>query len=140
MRNVFLGAGSRLARYVPNESSRQMVKESVAHLQRGGCLLLLFPEGTRTTRAPINSLVGSVGSHRQTRRRTGANADHRDRFAVLEQGVAAVPASRSAHRLPGAAGQRFDPPAGRPASPPRSTSIIGASSRAHCSPRWLESI
>jgi 1-acyl-sn-glycerol-3-phosphate acyltransferase len=60
MRNVFLGAGSRLARYVPNESSRQLVKESVGHLQRGG-LLLLFPEGTRTTRLPINALVGSVG-------------------------------------------------------------------------------
>jgi 1-acyl-sn-glycerol-3-phosphate acyltransferase len=60
MRNVFLGAGSRLARYVRNESSRQMVKESVSHLKRGG-VLLLFPEGTRTTRAPLNALVGSVG-------------------------------------------------------------------------------
>jgi 1-acyl-sn-glycerol-3-phosphate acyltransferase len=60
MRNVFLGAGSRLARYVPNDSSRQMIRESVAHLQEGG-VLLLFPEGTRTTRAPINALVGSVG-------------------------------------------------------------------------------
>lgn len=60
MRNVFLGSGSRLARYVPNESSRQMVKESVAHLHDGG-VLLLFPEGTRTTREPINPLVGSVG-------------------------------------------------------------------------------
>jgi 1-acyl-sn-glycerol-3-phosphate acyltransferase len=60
MRNVFLGSGSRLARYVRNDSSRQMVKESVAHL-RDGAVLLLFPEGTRTTRAPINSLVGSVG-------------------------------------------------------------------------------
>jgi 1-acyl-sn-glycerol-3-phosphate acyltransferase len=60
MRNVFLGSGSRLARYVRNESSRQMVKESVAHLREGG-VLLLFPEGTRTTRAPINPLVGSVG-------------------------------------------------------------------------------
>jgi 1-acyl-sn-glycerol-3-phosphate acyltransferase len=60
MRNVFLGSGSRLARYVPNDSSRQMVKESVAHLLEGG-VLLLFPEGTRTTRAPINSLVASVG-------------------------------------------------------------------------------
>ncbi|MDB5368072.1 MAG: putative phospholipid biosynthesis acyltransferase [Rhodospirillales bacterium] len=60
MRNVFLGAGSRLARYVRNESSRQMVKESVAHLLHGG-VLLLFPEGTRTTRSPINPLVGSVG-------------------------------------------------------------------------------
>ena len=60
MRNVFLGSGSRLARYVPNDSSRQMVKDSVAHLREGG-VLLLFPEGTRTTRAPINPLVGSVG-------------------------------------------------------------------------------
>jgi 1-acyl-sn-glycerol-3-phosphate acyltransferase len=60
MRNVFLGSGSRLARYVRNDSSRHMVKESVAHL-RDGAVLLLFPEGTRSTRAPINSLVGSVG-------------------------------------------------------------------------------
>src|SRR3984885_2331142 len=60
MRNVFLGSGSRLARYVRNDSSRQMIKESVAHLRDGG-VLLLFPEGTRTTRAPINKLVGSVG-------------------------------------------------------------------------------
>jgi 1-acyl-sn-glycerol-3-phosphate acyltransferase len=57
---VFLGSGSRLARYVRNDSSRQMVKESVLHLKEGG-VLLLFPEGTRTTRDPINSLVGSVG-------------------------------------------------------------------------------
>jgi 1-acyl-sn-glycerol-3-phosphate acyltransferase len=60
MKNVFLGAGSRLARYVGNDSSRQMIKESVAHL-RAGAVLLLFPEGTRTTRAPINPLAGSVG-------------------------------------------------------------------------------
>jgi 1-acyl-sn-glycerol-3-phosphate acyltransferase len=60
MNNVFLGSGSRLARYVRNDSSRQMVKESVAHLKQGG-VLLLFPEGTRTTRLPINPLVGSVG-------------------------------------------------------------------------------
>jgi len=60
IRNVFLGAGSRLARYVPNESSRKMIRASVADLRRG-CMLLLFPEGTRTTRFPINPMVGSVG-------------------------------------------------------------------------------
>jgi 1-acyl-sn-glycerol-3-phosphate acyltransferase len=61
MKNVFLGSGSRLARYVPNDSPRQLVKESVAHL-RAGAVLLLFPEGTRTTHDPINSfLVASVG-------------------------------------------------------------------------------
>src|SRR5271154_3720922 len=60
MRNIFLGSGSRLARYVANESSRHMVKESVAHLKEGS-VLLLFPEGTRTQTNPINPLVGSVG-------------------------------------------------------------------------------
>jgi 1-acyl-sn-glycerol-3-phosphate acyltransferase len=60
MNNVFLAAGARLARYVGNDSPRQIVKESVAHLH-AGAVLLLFPEGTRTTRAPINPLVGSVG-------------------------------------------------------------------------------
>ena len=59
MKNVFLGSGARLARYVRNESPRQMVKESVAHLQRG-CLLLLFPEGTRTVHAPFNPPGASV--------------------------------------------------------------------------------
>jgi 1-acyl-sn-glycerol-3-phosphate acyltransferase len=61
LRNLFLGAGSRLARYVPNVSSRQIVRESVAHLKEPGAVLLLFPEGTRTRGFPINPLVGSVG-------------------------------------------------------------------------------
>jgi 1-acyl-sn-glycerol-3-phosphate acyltransferase len=60
MKNVFFGSGSRLARYVRNDSARQMVKNSVAHLQ-GGASLLLFPEGTRTTMAPLNPLAASVG-------------------------------------------------------------------------------
>jgi 1-acyl-sn-glycerol-3-phosphate acyltransferase len=61
MNNVFLGSGSRLARYVRNDSSRQLVKESVKHLKGGG-VLLLFPEGTRSVRFPVNdTLVNSVG-------------------------------------------------------------------------------
>jgi len=60
MNNVFLGSGSRLARYIKNDSPRQMIRESVDNLRRG-CILLLFPEGTRTTRSPINSLTPSVG-------------------------------------------------------------------------------
>jgi 1-acyl-sn-glycerol-3-phosphate acyltransferase len=60
MSNVFLGSGSRLARYIKNDSPRQLIRESVAHLRRG-CVLLLFPEGTRSTRSPINTLTPSVG-------------------------------------------------------------------------------
>jgi len=60
MDNVFLGAGSRLARYIPAISPRQMIKDAVADLREGG-MLLLFPEGTRTTRDPINPLKASIG-------------------------------------------------------------------------------
>ncbi|HZO21351.1 MAG TPA: lysophospholipid acyltransferase family protein [Steroidobacteraceae bacterium] len=59
MRNLFLGAGSRLARYIPSDHPRQMIREAVADLRRGG-VLLLFPEGTRTTHDPVNTLKASV--------------------------------------------------------------------------------
>ncbi len=60
MHNIFLGPGSRLARYIRSDMPRQMIKEAVADLREGGTVLL-FPEGTRTTRAPINPLTASVG-------------------------------------------------------------------------------
>lgn len=58
--NLFLGGGARLARYIRNESPRQMIVQSVLDLQRGSHLLL-FPEGTRTVERPINPLKGSIG-------------------------------------------------------------------------------
>src|ERR1700761_1735004 len=60
MDNLFLGAGSRLARYIPSDQPRQMIKAAVADLREGGTLLL-FPEGTRTKKAPINPLKASIG-------------------------------------------------------------------------------
>ena len=53
MRNVFLGAGARLARYIRNDSPRKLIKLAVQDLKDGG-QLVLFPEGTRTTQAPVN--------------------------------------------------------------------------------------
>jgi 1-acyl-sn-glycerol-3-phosphate acyltransferase len=53
LRNVFLGGGARLAGYIRNDSGRGMVREAVACLKDGG-QLVLFPEGTRTVRSPIN--------------------------------------------------------------------------------------
>ena len=54
MRNPFLGAGARLARYIRNEPPRGMIRGAVANLKAGG-QLVLFPEGTRTIAAPVNS-------------------------------------------------------------------------------------
>ena len=53
MRNVFLGAGARLARYICNDSPRRMIKLAVRDLREGG-QLVLFPEGTRTVEQPLN--------------------------------------------------------------------------------------
>lgn len=59
MNNLFLGAGARLARYIRNASIRQMVMEASEDF-KSGSQLLLFPEGTRTVRQPINALKGSI--------------------------------------------------------------------------------
>ncbi len=59
MNNIFLGAGARLARYIRNEPIRHMVRQATEDFKTGSHLLL-FPEGTRTVRQPINALKGSV--------------------------------------------------------------------------------
>lgn len=53
MKNVFLGAGARLARYIRNDSARTMVRLAVDDLRSGG-QLVVFPEGTRTEGGTLN--------------------------------------------------------------------------------------
>ena len=57
-RNPLLGPGARLARYIRNDSTYGMVHCAVSDLREGG-QLVMFPEGTRTTRAPINPFHAS---------------------------------------------------------------------------------
>jgi 1-acyl-sn-glycerol-3-phosphate acyltransferase len=59
LRNIFLGAGARLARYVSNESPLSMVRQAVDALKQGG-QLVMFPEGTRTTQQPLNPFMPGV--------------------------------------------------------------------------------
>jgi len=58
--NLFLGAGSRLARYIGNEPPRRMIAEAISGL-REGASVLLFPEGTRSKQFPVNEFHSSVG-------------------------------------------------------------------------------
>jgi 1-acyl-sn-glycerol-3-phosphate acyltransferase len=58
LRNPFLGPGARLARYIHNDSTYGMVQVAVQDLRDGG-QLVLFPEGTRTTKAPLNPFHAS---------------------------------------------------------------------------------
>ncbi|MDE1929220.1 MAG: 1-acyl-sn-glycerol-3-phosphate acyltransferase, partial [Burkholderiales bacterium] len=57
-RNPLLGPGARLARYIRNDSTYGMVHRAVEDLREGG-QLVLFPEGTRTTHAPVNHFHAS---------------------------------------------------------------------------------
>lgn len=59
LNNPCLGGGARLAHYISSVPLRPMINHAVDELERGG-QLLLFPEGTRTTRHPVNPLTGSI--------------------------------------------------------------------------------
>lgn len=56
--NPLLGPGARLARYIRNDSAYGMVHAAVKDLREGG-QLVMFPEGTRTTRSPVNPFHAS---------------------------------------------------------------------------------
>jgi 1-acyl-sn-glycerol-3-phosphate acyltransferase len=60
-RNPFLGAASRLARYIANDDGRRVLKEAVRTL-RAGHQLVLFPEGTRTVRWPVNPFLPGIAT------------------------------------------------------------------------------
>ena len=55
--NPLLGGGASMAGYVRNDSTAMLVRESAAALH-GGAQLLIFPEGTRTVREPVNGFKG----------------------------------------------------------------------------------
>jgi len=55
--NPVLAGGARLAGYLRNDAPGSMVKQAAAEL-RAGAQLLIFPEGTRTVRPPVNPLRG----------------------------------------------------------------------------------
>lgn len=59
LENIFLGAGARLAGYIRNDTSFQMVRAAVEALERGSHMLI-FPEGTRTTQHPVNPFIRSL--------------------------------------------------------------------------------
>lgn len=57
--NVFLAVGARLAGYISNRSTSQMIRDATEAVSQGR-LLLAFPEGTRTTVQPMNRLKPGV--------------------------------------------------------------------------------
>jgi len=58
--SLFFGAAARVAGYIRNTPLRTMVQSAIKDLRQGSHVLL-FPEGTRTTRFPVGSLQGTTG-------------------------------------------------------------------------------
>jgi 1-acyl-sn-glycerol-3-phosphate acyltransferase len=58
--NFFMRGGARFAQYISNESMREMIRSATEALARGDHLLL-FPEGSRTVRQPVNTFTALVG-------------------------------------------------------------------------------
>lgn len=57
--NLFLGAGAYLAGFVSNRHPEHMFRAAIQAVRQGR-VLMIFPEGTRTTRQPVNDIGGSV--------------------------------------------------------------------------------
>lgn len=59
MDNILFGAAARLARYIRNNAPLEMILNAREELQRGAHLVI-FPEGTRTLRFPIDACSPST--------------------------------------------------------------------------------
>lgn len=57
--NPIYGASARLSDYIRNDGFIGAATQAIENL-KGGSQLLLFPEGTRTTRPPVNRLKGGA--------------------------------------------------------------------------------
>lgn len=60
MRNVLLGAGARMARYIVNDAPLPMIRSAIGELRDGACLIV-FPEGTRTVHPPVDDCANTAG-------------------------------------------------------------------------------
>lgn len=58
--NPMLGGGASMAGYIRNDSTGNLIRRAAA-ATREGSQLLIFPEGTRTVRQPINPFKGGFG-------------------------------------------------------------------------------
>lgn len=65
--NVLLSAAVNLAGYIRNDSAVTMIRQASMTVRAGG-QLLIFPEGTRTTRKPVNPFKGGFALIAKTAR------------------------------------------------------------------------
>ena len=86
VRNVLLGAGSRMAGYISNDSALTVVRRGVEALKAEPTKLVIFPEGSRTRTPPVDACQSTAGVI-AARRRACGSAEHLDELALLGQTV-----------------------------------------------------
>lgn len=107
--NIFLGLGARLAGYIRNDTQPGMIKQAVAELTSGSHLLL-FPEGTRTSRWPINACTPAAALISRRAKAPIQTLFIESDSAYLRKGwpLSRRPVLPITYRL--RLGRRFDPP------------------------------
>ncbi len=108
-RNIFLGAGARLARYIANDVPHLLVRSAVEELQ-AGAQLVLFPEGTRTEGGRLQPLRGGIALIAQRAQVPVQTVIIETDSPFLAKGwpIWRLPPVPMHYRL--RLGQRFDPP------------------------------
>lgn len=107
--NFLLAPAARLARYVSNDSLLALAAKSSAELDLGGHLVL-FPEGTRSTREPFGPFTAAVAV---VSRRTGVPVQAvfiRADKSFLGKGVSLRECPAFPLRFRVELGRRFEPP------------------------------
>lgn len=61
VRNILLGAGSRMAGYISNDSALTVVRRGVEALKAEPTKLVIFPEGSRTRTPPVDACQSTAG-------------------------------------------------------------------------------
>ncbi len=109
-RNIFLGAGARLARYIANDVPHLLVRSAVEELQ-AGAQLVLFPEGTRSEGGRLQPLRGGIALIAQRAQVPVQTVIIETDSPFLAKGwpIWRLPPVPMYHRL--RLGQRFEPPA-----------------------------
>ena len=107
--NFLLGPAARLARYIRNDTLLGLAKCAGEELRHGGHLVL-FPEGTRSSRAPVGPFTAAVGF---ISRRTGVPVqavfiETDSRFLGKGWSVLSLPGFPVRYRA--RLGRRFAPP------------------------------
>jgi 1-acyl-sn-glycerol-3-phosphate acyltransferase len=108
--SFLLGPAARLARYVRNDSLRRLITRAGSELREGG-QLLVFPEGTRSTREPLGALTDAVGalSRHANVPVQAVIIESSSRFLGKGWPLGSRPALPLVYRV--RLGRRFDPPA-----------------------------